>query len=87
MVAAGLMQSGQIYDSTGFAVGAKIAGTIYGKNFRKPGSSAVHPALDGADGTSANLRGFFIRKSGCADQDKRLALVWGKQLERFAEFA
>ena len=61
-------RSGRVHNSTRLAIGAKITGAIYGKNVGKSGSCTVYPTLDGADRTSANLCGLFVRKAGCPDQ-------------------
>jgi hypothetical protein len=64
-----------------FSIGTEIAGTIYRENLSEPASCAVNPALDGADGASANLSGLLVGESGCADQNQRLALFRGQQFE------
>jgi hypothetical protein len=47
---------------------------------------AVDARLDGADRAAADMGGLFVGKSGCADQNERLALVGRQMGQRFAGF-
>src|SRR5665647_100654 len=59
----------------GLLVGTEIIDAVDRQQFGEPGARAVDARLDSADGAAADVGGFFVGKSGGADQNERFALA------------
>jgi hypothetical protein len=66
-------------------IGPKLFGALDREDRRQSDAAPIDPTLDRADGAPANLRGFFVGKSGGADQDEGFALFSRQLLPRLAE--
>src|ERR1700730_15901399 len=68
------------------AIRTEVIRPLDRKQFRQMSPGAVDAALDGADGTTADIRNFFVRKTQCADEYERLPLIRRQLAERDQKF-